>query len=383
MAKRDYYEVLGLNRDAGQDEIKKAFRSKAREYHPDVNKSPDAEQKFKELGEAYEVLSDPERRSMYDRYGHEGLSASGYQGFTGQFDFGDFSDIFSAIFGDMGLGGFAGASARANPNAPARGNDLRVDLEIDFNDAVFGIKKDLEIDHLEHCTTCSGSGLKPGSQPVKCATCNGMGQIQQTMRVFIGSFTQVTTCPDCRGQGQRITDPCRDCSGNGRKQVSKVITITIPAGVDNGAKLRVSGEGDSGRNRGPAGDLYIVLHVRPHEIFRREGVDIYLEQPITITQAALGAIKEVPKIDGIEKIKIAAGTQTGTILTIKGAGVPYINNPNRRGDQYVRLIVRTPGHLNEEQKKLLKRLEEIEIEKASKNPTILDKVKDAFTGSGH
>ena len=380
MSKRDYYEILEVTKGASQDEIKKAFRSKAREYHPDVNKSPDAETKFKELGEAYEVLSDPERRSMYDRYGHEGLSQSGYQGFTGQFDFGDLSDIFSAMFGDMGLGGFGRSR---DPNAPSRGNDLRLDLQVDFNDAIFGTKRDVEIEHLEHCNTCSGTGLKPGSQPVKCPTCKGLGQIQQTVRVFIGSFTQVTTCPECNGQGQKITDPCKDCAGNGRKQVARVLSITIPPGVDNGAKLRYSGEGDAGRNRGPSGDLYVVLHVKHHEVFKREGVDIYLDQPITITQAALGAIKEVPKVDGVEKIKIPAGTQTGKILTIRGAGVPHLANPSRRGDQYVRLIVSTPTHLNDEQRKLLKRLEEIEVEKASKNPSIIDKVKDAFTGSSH
>ncbi|MGD9580002.1 MAG: molecular chaperone DnaJ [Vampirovibrionia bacterium] len=382
MSKQDYYEVLGIEKGASQDDIKKAFRSNARKYHPDVNKEPDAEAKFKQLGEAYEVLSDPERRSMYDRYGHEGLSASGYQGFSGGFEFGDMSDIFSAIFGEMGFGG-GFSRGRVDPNAPSRGSDLRLDLEIDFNDAVFGMKKDIEIDHLEHCSTCSGSGMKPGSKPVRCSTCNGSGQIQQTVRVLIGSFTQVATCPDCHGRGQKISDPCPDCSGDGRKQTDKVITVSIPPGVDNGAKLRVSGEGDAGKNRGPAGDLYIVLHVRSHEIFKREGVDIYLEQPITITQAAMGDVKEVPKVDGIEKIKIPAGTQTGTVLIIKGVGVPYLNNPNRRGDQYVKLTVRTPTGLNEEQKKLFKRLEEIEIEKASKQPSILDKFKDAFTGAGH
>lgn len=381
MSKQDYYETLGIDKGSSQEDIKKAFRSNARKYHPDVNKAPDAEDKFKQLGEAYEVLSDPERRAMYDRYGHEGLSASGYQGFSGGFEFGDMSDIFSAIFGDMGFGGFS--RGRSDPNAPSRGSDLRLDLEIDFNDAVFGIKKDLEIDHLEHCPSCSGSGAKPGSKPVKCKTCNGVGQIQQTVRVLIGSFTQVATCPDCNGQGQKILDPCPDCAGNGRKQKAKVISVSIPPGVDNGAKLRVSAEGDAGKNRGPSGDLYIVLHVKPHEIFKREGVDIYLEQPITITQAAMGDIKEVPKVDGIEKIKIPAGTQTGTVLTIKGVGVPYLNNSNRRGDQYVKLIVRTPTGLNEEQKKLFRRLEEIEIEKASKQPSILDKFKDAFTGAGH
>jgi molecular chaperone DnaJ len=210
-----------------------------------------------------------------------------------------------------------------------------------------------------------------------------MGQIKQTMRVLLGSFTQVTTCPDCNGRGQKITDPCRECSGNGRKEVAKVITVNIPAGVDNGAKLRVSREGDAGRNGGPNGDLYIVLYVRPHGVFKRDGVDIYLDQPITITQAAMGVVKEVPKIDGVEKLKIQAGTQTGSVLTIRGAGVPYLNDPKRRGNQYVRLIVVTPTHLNEEQKKLLKRLEEIEMEKPSKHQSILEKVKDAFTGSGH
>lgn len=379
MTKRDYYEALGVDHSASQDDIKKAFRSKAREYHPDVNKAADAEQKFKEIGEAYEVLSDPERRSMYDRYGHEGLSASGYQGFSGSFDFSDFSDIFSAIFGDMA--GFG--RSRMNPNAPTRGNDLRLDLEIDFNDGVFGVKKELEIEHLEHCPTCSGSGAKQGSSPVRCPTCKGMGQIQQTTRMIIGSFTQVGTCPDCGGVGQKITDPCKDCAGNGRQQVSKIISVNIPAGVDSGAKLRVSGEGDAGKNLGPSGDLYIVLHVKPHEIFKRDGVDIYLEQSITVAQAALGTIKEVPKVDGVDKIKVPPGTQTGTVITLKGAGVPFLNNPNRRGDQYIRLVVTTPTHLNEEQKKLLKRLEEIEIEKASKQQTILDKFKDAFTGSSH
>jgi len=288
MSKKDYYEVLGVDRDAEQDEIKKAFRKKAREYHPDVNKSPDADKLFKELGEAYEVLSDPERRSMYDRYGHDGLSASGYQGFSGGFDvFGEFSDIFSAMFG--GFSGFGGQ--RVNPNAPSRGNDLRLDLEIDFNDAIFGVRKEVEIEHLEHCDTCGGTGLKPGSSPVRCATCNGVGQVQQTTRTFIGTFTQVSTCPDCGGMGQKITDPCVECSGNGRKQVAKVLQLNIPAGVDNGAKLRLSGEGDAGRNRGPSGDLYVVLHVKSHEIFKREGVDIYLDQPITISQAALGTTK--------------------------------------------------------------------------------------------
>lgn len=376
MSKRDYYEILGLDKDASQADIKKAFRNKAKDYHPDVNKSPDAEGMFKELGEAYEVLSDPDRRSMYDRYGHDGLSASGYQGFSGAFDFGDLSDLFSAFFGGMG------ARTRVNPNAPMRGNDLRMDLELDFNDAVFGIKKDVEIEHLEQCSSCNGTGANAGAQPIRCPTCNGMGQIQQTTRMIIGSFTQVTTCPDCGGVGQKISDPCRNCAGNGRKQVPRVITLSIPPGVDNGSKMRVSGEGDAGKNNGPNGDLYVIFHVRPHKIFRREGVDIYLEQPITITQAALGVVKEVPKVDGIEKIKIPSGTQTGTVLTIKGVGVPYLNNPNRRGDQYVHLIVTTPTNLNEEQKKLLKRLEEIEVEKASKQQSILDKFKDAFTGSG-
>jgi molecular chaperone DnaJ len=380
MSKRDYYEVLGVNKDASPDEVKKAFRSLAREYHPDVNKAPDAEQKFKELGEAYEVLSDQERRGMYDRYGHEGLSASGYQGFSGAFDFNDFSDIFNAIFGDFGMG-FSGG--RSRPNAPARGNDLRMDLQIDFIDAVFGVKKDVEIEHLEHCQTCNGTGASAGSQPVKCTTCNGMGQVQQTTRTFIGSFTQVATCPDCSGAGQKITDPCKECFGNGRKQVPKVITLTIPGGVDNGAKLRISGEGDAGKNMGPSGDLYVVLYVKQHEIFKREGVDIYMDHYISISQAALGATKEVPKLDGVEKIKIQSGTQTGTVLTIKGVGVPHLNNPNRRGNQYIRLVVATPTHITEEQKKLLVRLEEIEMEKASKHGSIIDKLKDAFTGISH
>lgn len=377
MTKRDYYEILGINKDAQQDEIKKAFRNQARKYHPDVNKEDGAEAKFKEIGEAYEVLSDPERRAMYDRYGHEGLQSSGYEGFSGGFDFADFSDLFNAVFG-AGMGG-----SRARPNAPSRGSDLRLDLEIDFNDAIFGCKKEIEIDHLEHCGTCQGSGVKPGSSPVTCPTCNGMGQVQQTTRTFIGAFTQVSTCPDCGGAGQKITDPCMACSGAGRVQMEKQLSVTIPAGVDYGAKLRISGEGDAGKNGGPSGDLYVVLYVKPHQIFKREGIDIYLDQPITFSEAAIGAIKEVPKVDGLEKVSVPAGTQTGTVITIKGAGVPVLNNPKRRGNQYVRFVVSTPTHLGEEEKKLFKRLQEIELEKASKQPSFFDKFKDAFTGSSH
>jgi len=373
---KDYYEILGVDRGASKDEIKRQFRKKARELHPDVNKAPDAEERFKELGKAYEVLMDDDKRAMYDRYGEDGLKNAGYDT-SGPFDFGfgDLGDIFSTFFGG-GMGG----SSRRNPNAPQRGSDLRLDLEIEFEEAVFGTAKDIEIDHLESCTRCSGSGVEPGSQPVTCPTCAGLGQIQRTTQTILGHFTQVSTCPDCHGTGKKILNPCKECSGKGRVTKSKVINIKIPKGIDDGTKMRVSGEGDAGKNGGPSGDLYVVIYVKPHKYFKREGVNILFETQISFAQAALGDTIEVPTVDGTEPLKIQAGTQSGTILTIKGAGVPYINNPSRRGDQFVKVDVITPEHLSDEERKLYQRLREIEKSKSSKD-SLFDKVKDVFTGS--
>lgn len=373
MANKDYYELLGVSRDASKDEIKSAFRKKARQLHPDVNKEPDAEEKFKELGQAYEVLSDDEKRSLYDRYGAEGLKNAGYD-FNGPFDFGfgDLSEILNSFFG----GGFGGG--RQDPNAPRRGSDLRLDFQVEFEEAVFGIERDIEINHLENCDKCGGNGMEPGSRPVTCNTCGGTGQVQQTTQTILGHFTQIGTCPKCRGTGRIISNPCSKCGGEGRANVSKVINIKIPPGVDNGTKLRVSGEGDAGTNGGPSGDLYVVLYVKPHKIFKRDGVNIYLEKEITFSQAALGDTVAVPTVDGERQLKIQSGTQTGTVLSIRGVGVPYLNMPSRRGDQFIKLNVVTPTHLSEDEKRLFRQLAELERQKAQKE-SIIDKVKGAFT----
>lgn len=375
---RDYYDILGVEKGASSDEIKRAFRKKARELHPDVNKAPDAEENFKELGQAYEVLMDEEKRSMYDRYGHDGLKNAGYD-FNGPFDFGfgDLGDILSSFFG-----GGMGASSRRNPHAPSRGSDLRLDLQISFEEAVFGTEKDVEIEHLVNCDVCSGSGVEPGSNPETCPTCNGMGQVQQTTQTILGHFTQVATCPTCHGKGTIVKNPCKACQGAGRKEVSKTINVKIPKGVDTGTKLRVSSEGDAGRNGGPAGDLYIVLHVMPHKIFKREGFNIYSEASISFSQAALGDEFEIDTVDGKKMFKVQQGIQSGTVLTLKNAGVPFLNMPSKRGDQFIKINVSTPTSLNEEEKKIFERLAQINEEKINNSKeSIINKIKDAFSGS--
>jgi len=377
MAQRDYYEVLGVARNATADEIKKAFRRKARELHPDVNKAPDAEEKFKELGQAYEVLMDENKRSMYDRYGHDGLRNAGYDQ-SGPFDFGfgDLSEILSSFFGS----GFGGSSRRS-ANAPVRGSDLRLDIELSFEEAIFGLEKDVEIGHLETCQSCNGSGMEPGTTPTTCNTCGGHGQIQQTTQTILGSFSQVSTCPTCGGSGKIISTPCKNCAGQGRKETSKTINLKIPKGVDNGNKLRISGEGDAGRRGGTPGDLYVVLFVKEHKLFKRDGVNIYLEQPVTFAQAALGDEIEVDTVDGKKSLKIHPGLQSGTILTIKNSGVPFLNNPSKRGDQFVKINLVTPTNLSDEEKKLFQKLFEIQNGKVRKD-SFVNKVKASFTGSG-
>ncbi len=316
----DYYEILGVSKDASKDEIKSAFRKKARTLHPDVNKAPDAEEKFKELGKAYETLSDDNKRATYDRYGEDGLKNAGFDTggpFAG--GFGDLNDIFNSFFGGMGGFGFGG---RPDPNAPIEGDDLRLDIEVDFEQAVFGCEKEIKFDHLELCTSCNGTGAEKGSQPVICPTCHGTGHVQQVMRTPLGSISQVVTCPDCRGAGKKISNPCKACGGHGKVQKEKKIKIKIPAGVDNMSKIRVSGEGDAGTNGGPAGDLYVVLHVKPSNYFKREGNDVYTRLDITPAQAALGDNVIVKTLDGDKEIVVQAGVQSGNSIRIKGAGVP-------------------------------------------------------------
>ena len=373
----DYYEILGVSKDASKDEIKSAFRKKARTLHPDVNKAPDAEEKFKELGKAYETLMDDNKRATYDRYGEDGLKNAGFDT-NGPFagGFGDLNDIFNSFFGGMGGFGFGG---RPDPNAPVEGDDLRLDIEIDFEKAVFGCEKEIKFDHLELCPSCGGSGAEKGSKPETCPTCHGTGQVQQVMRTPLGSIAQIVTCPECHGAGKKISKPCKDCKGQGKIQKEKKINIKIPAGVDNMSKIRVSREGDAGSNGGPAGDLYVVLHVKASDYFKREGNDVYSRLDITPAQAALGDEVVVKTLDGEQKITVQAGVQSGNSIKIKGAGVPYIARPSQRGDHIVIVAVKTPTKLSDEERNLYRKLYEIQNnKKASQQSSIMDKVKGVF-----
>lgn len=382
--RRDYYEVLGVARTASADEVKRAFRKKAKECHPDTNKSPDAEAQFKELGEAYDVLSDPNKRQVYDNYGHDGLKSGGYQP---QWDFAegfpDLGDIFASFFGG-GFGGMGGGQRRRG--GPQQGNDLRMDLVLEFNDAVFGAKKEITFNHLENCDSCSGSGASPGSGPTVCTTCGGQGQVRQTTQTIIGHFTQIVVCPNCQGSGSIIVNPCRICHGQGRTAVETKRSIVIPPGVDQGTRLRVAGEGDAGVKGGPPGDLYVVLQIRPHPEFKRDGYHIYSVQEVPYAVMALGGEIETPTLDGTETIRIPAGTKNGHIFTLKGAGIPHLNNSNKRGEHYVEVQVNIPTHLTGEEKKLLQKLNEIQHDKTRKDKSrqsasFIGKMKDAFAGS--
>ncbi len=373
----DYYEILGVSKDASKDEIKSAFRRKARTLHPDVNKAPDAEEKFKELGKAYETLMDDNKRATYDRYGEDGLKNAGFDTggpFAG--GFGDLNDIFNSFFGGMGGFGFGG---RPDPNAPVEGDDLRLDIEIDFEQAVFGTEKEIKFDHLENCPSCGGTGAEKGSKPVTCPTCRGSGQVQHVTRTPLGSFAQIVTCPDCHGTGKKIMNPCKDCKGQGKVQKEKKINVKIPAGVDNMSKIRVSGEGDAGTNGGPAGDLYVVLHVKTSDYFKRDGNNVYSRLDITPAQAALGDEVVVKTLNGEQKIVVQPGIQSGNSIKIKGAGVPFIQRPSQRGDHIVIVAVKTPTKLSDEERNLYRRLYELQNnQKAKQQATIMDKVKGVF-----
>lgn len=370
----DYYEILGVSKDATKDEIKSAFRKMARKYHPDVNKAPDAEEKFKELGKAYETLMDDNKRATYDRFGEEGLQNAGYST-QGPFadGFGDLSDIFESFFGNFGFGG----SRRVDPNAPTRGENLRVDIEIEFEEAMFGVEKEIKIDHLETCESCNGTGAKAGSQPVTCPTCGGRGQVQQTTQTILGSFAQITTCPKCHGKGKIVSDPCPDCKGLGAKEVEKTLTVKIPKGVDTGSKMRLSGEGDAGKNGGPAGDLFVIIHVAPSEYFHRDGINIYTQLEVSPAQAVLGDEVEIKTIDGAKNITIPQGLQSGDRITIRGQGAPVISNPSMRGDHIVVVSVKTPTHISNEEKRLYESLYEIETGRVKKQ-SVKEKIKGAF-----
>jgi molecular chaperone DnaJ len=349
----DYYEVLGVSRSASGEEIKKAYRKQAMKYHPDRNpEDKEAEEKFKQATEAYEVLCDNSKRQIYDAYGHDGLKSRGYQG-------PDFEDIFSSfgdIFGD--IFGFGRGDTRGTKHGPIRGADLRYDLSISFMDAVHGISRDIEIERPDTCWTCEGTGLRPGYKAQTCTTCNGRGQVVRAQ----GFFRMSTTCPHCRGEGEIIKDPCADCDGVGLVKSKKKVSLKIPAGVDTGAKMRLRGTGEGGRKGGPAGDLYVIIHVEPHEFFQREGDLIYCQFPLTFDQAALGCTPEIPTIHGKRKLKIPQGTQTGKRFTLEKEGVPHLRG-NGRGDMIVEVRVITPAKLTKRQKELLQEFGELERKK--------------------
>lgn len=361
----DYYEILGVEKNASKDEIKSAFRKQARKWHPDINKAPEAEAKFKELGKAYETLMDDDKRATYDRFGEDGLQNAGYSS-QGPFanGFGDLEEVFNSFFGG-GFGGFGGGR-RQDPNAPQRGDDLRLDIEIEFEEAVFGLNKEIKIDHLETCPTCNGTGAKEGSKPQTCQHCGGRGSVQQTTRTVLGHFTQIVTCPHCHGKGTIISDPCPDCKGEGRKEVEKKLDIKIPAGVDNGSKMRLSHEGDAGKNGGIAGDLYIVIHVKPSTYFQRDGINVFTKLEITPAQAVLGDVVTIKTLDGEKEVSIPAGIQTGEVVKIKNAGVPNLSKPSVRGEHVVVVTVKTPTHISKEEKVLYQKLYEIQKGKVNK-----------------
>ena len=356
--KRDYYEVLGVSKGASEDEIKKAYKKLARKYHPDMNPGDkEAEEKFKEVNEANEVLSNPEKKAKYDQFGFAGVdpnygAGQGGYGGAGGFDFGDLGDIFGSFFG----GGFGGGGRR-NPNAPQRGESIRASLSVDFTEAAFGCEKSITIDRSEQCPTCKGKGCAPGTTPEVCTQCHGTGTVTQAQRTPFGMMQSQTVCPKCRGKGQIIHQPCPDCRGAGAVRKRRTIQVNIPAGIDNGQTISLRGQGHSGKNGGPAGDLLITVMVRPHEIFRRDGTAVFCEAPITFTQAVLGGTLEIPTIDGKVKYDIPEGTQTGTVFRLRGKGIPVLNGRGR-GDQYVTVNIETPRNLNREQKEALKKFSE-------------------------
>ena len=370
--KRDYYEVLGIARNANEEDIKKAFRRLARQYHPDVNKEKGAEERFKEINEAYEVLGDGQKRQAYDRFGHAGVNggAAGGGPFEG-FGFGSFSDIFEQIFANA-----AGTATGARRGAAQRGADLRYELTISFEEAVRGCQKDIEIPRWETCARCQGSGAQPGTTTARCTTCQGTGEIRRVQQSIFGQFVNVMVCDRCRGEGRVITTPCETCKGQGRVRNVRRVTVNIPAGVDDGINVRVTGEGEAPPRGGTPGNLFVALTVTPHEFFKRQGTDILYELPITYADATLGAEVEVMTLDGKESIKIPSGTQSGHTIRLKGKGVPVVHSSSR-GDELVTVKIVTPRSLTARQKDLLREFAEIERQQNEKGQhNLFDKLKD-------
>ncbi|OLS35693.1 molecular chaperone DnaJ [Alkalihalophilus pseudofirmus] len=370
MSKRDFYEVLGVDQNASVDEVKKAYRKLARKYHPDVNKAPDAEDKFKEVKEAYDTLSDPQKKSHYDQFGHtdpnQGFGGSGAGGFDG------FGDIFDMFFG--------GGGGRRNPNAPRQGADLQYTMTLEFKEAVFGKDTEIEIPREETCQTCTGSGAKPGTKPETCSHCGGAGQLNVEQNTPFGRVVNRRVCHHCDGTGKFIKDKCSTCGGKGKVRKRKKISVKVPAGIDHGQQLRVSGQGEAGVNGGPPGDLFVVFNVKPHEFFERDGDDIYCEMPLTFAQVALGDEIEVPTLNGKVKLKVPAGTQTGTNFRLRGKGVPNVHGRGQ-GDQHVQVRVVTPKNLTEKEKDMIREFAKMSGgQPDEQNDNFFAKVKRAFKG---
>ena len=360
MSKRDYYEVLGLSKGASDDEIKRAYRKMAKKYHPDVNKDPGAEESFKEVNEAYEVLSDPQKKATYDQFGHAGMDganfgggAGGFGGFGG-FNGADMGDIFGDIFGDL----FGGGGRRRPNNGPMKGANVRAAVHITFEEAVFGCEKELDLNLKDTCNTCHGTGAKPGTSPETCPKCHGSGQVVYTQQSMFGTIQNVQTCPECQGTGKVIKEKCTDCRGTGFVSSRKKIKVTIPAGIDNGQSIRIRDKGEPGLNGGPRGDLMVEVIVARHPIFQRQDMNIFSTAPITYAQAALGGEVRISTVDGDVMYDVKPGTQTDTKVRLKGKGVPSLRNKNVRGDHYVTLVVQVPTKLNEEAKEALRKFDE-------------------------